>query len=234
MFANLLSDRLDPFYQNIASFPTAVFTFFLAVCVLYWLAAILGVVDIDFLDFDLPESMAEPGLNQASDLPTSNVLAGLLLRFGLQGVPVTIILTFIALIGWLICYYLVHFLLALVPGGFLRYVAGLPVLAASLYMGALVTSLVIKPLRPFFTKAQQGAVKQLLGQKALVRTSKVTNTFGEAVLEDGGAGLILKVRTIGEQAFRKGDVVILLEYRAEDNTYRVISESEFMNSGLVR
>lgn len=229
MFFSLLSDRLDPFFQNIASFPTAVFTFLLAVCVLYWLAAILGVVDIDFLDFDLPESMAEPGLNQTSDLSSSNVLAGLLLRFGLQGVPVTIILTLMALIGWLICYYVVHFLFVMIPDGFLRYVAGLPVLAASLYVAALLTAVVIKPLRPFFTKAQQGVVKQLLGQKALVRTSKVTNTFGEAVLEDGGAGLILKVRTVGDQAFNKGDVVVLLEYRAEDNTYRVISETEFMN-----
>lgn len=229
MFGFLFSERLDPFYQNIASFPTAVFTFFLLVCLLYWLAAVLGVVDIDFLDFDLPGSDADLSLNQASDLSTPNVLAGLLMRFGLQGVPVTIILTLIALVGWLVCYYLVHFLSAIVPEGLLRYVVGVPIFAVALYIATLTTAVLIKPLRPLFIKAQQGTVKQLLGQKAKVRTSKVTNTFGEAVLDDGGAGLILKVRTVGDQAFKLGDVVVLLEYREEDNTYRVISESEFMN-----
>ncbi len=44
---------MDPFYQNITSFPTVIFTFVLAICVLYWLLAVLGVVDIDVLDIDV-------------------------------------------------------------------------------------------------------------------------------------------------------------------------------------
>ena len=47
MFAILLTEGMDPFYQNIASFPTVFFTFFLLVTVLYWLAAVLGFVEID-------------------------------------------------------------------------------------------------------------------------------------------------------------------------------------------
>jgi len=55
MFAILLSERMDPFYQNISSFPTAIFTFLLAVVTLYWVVAVLGLVDIDVLDFDIPD-----------------------------------------------------------------------------------------------------------------------------------------------------------------------------------
>jgi len=223
MFAILLTDNMDQFYQNISSFPTVFFTFFLLIVVLYWLVAILGLVEIDALDFDLPEADADLD----TGLTNANVLAGLMLRFGLQGVPVTIILSFIALFGWFICYYVVHFLFGLVPNGLLTYLAGMPVLVGSLYIAVMITALLIKPLRPLFKKATQETVKRVLGQTAIVRTSRVDSVFGEAVLEDGGAGLIFKVRSIGETKFGKGDRVVLLEHDKEKNIYKVISEDEF-------
>ena len=227
MFAILLTDGMDPFYQNISSFPTIFFTFFLLITVLYWLVAVLGFVDIDVLDFDIPDADGALDANPDSALSNANVLAGLMLRFGLQGVPVTIIISFIALFGWMVCYYAVHFILSWVPEGFLMYLAGLPILLASLYVGVMVTSFIIKPLRPLFKKASQETVKRVLGQVAIVRTSRVDQQFGEAVLADGGAGLILKVRSCGEESFKKGDRVVLLEQLEEVNVYRVISEDEF-------
>lgn len=221
MFAILLTDNMDPFYQNIASFPTVFFTFFLLIVLLYWVVAVLGLVDIDVLDFDLPEAPTDNGLTNA------NVLAGVMLRFGLYGVPVTIILSFIALFGWFICYYLVHFLLAYIPDGILSFLAGIPVLLVSLYLSVMITALVIKPLRPLFEKTSQDTVKRILGQSAIVRTSRVDHLFGEAVLEDGGAGLILKVRAMEGVTFKQGDRVVLLEHDQEKNVYRVISEAEF-------
>lgn len=227
MFAILLTEGMDPFYQNIASFPTVFFTFFLLLTVLYWLVAVLGFVEIDALDFDIPD--IDGALHASPDHGFSNAeaLAGLMLRFGLQGVPVTIIISLISLFGWLVSYYIVHFLFGLVPDGLFRFILGVPVLILALYVGVMITSVLIKPLRPLFKKAQQNTVKSILGQSALVRTSRVDKEFGEATLEDGGAGLILKVRTRGETTFSKGDRVVLLEYLKEENLYRVISEEEF-------
>ncbi len=90
MFAILLNKGMDPFYQNISSFPTAIFTFILGICILYWLFAVLGVVDIDMLDIDLENEAATP-----------NAIAGVMLKFGLNGVPVTIIISFLSLV-WLV------------------------------------------------------------------------------------------------------------------------------------
>lgn len=227
MFAILLSESMNPFYQNISSFPTAFFTFFLAITVLYWLVAVLGFVDIDVLDFDIPDADGELDINSDSGLSNANVLAGLMLRFGLQGVPVTIIISIISLIGWMICYYTVHFLFGFIPDGIIKFIAGIPVVFGALYAAAMLTAVIINPLRPLFQKAQQQTIKHILGQTAIVRTSRVDNNFGEAVLEDGGAGLILRVRTIGEEEFKKGDRVVLLERLDADNIYHVISESEF-------
>ena len=77
-------------------------------------------------------------------------------------------------------------------------------------------------------KIIKNTVKNLLGQTAIVRTLRVDEGFGEVNLEDGGAGLILKVRSLNGESFKKGDRVVLLEYMVEQHTYRVISEKEFL------
>ncbi len=233
MFAILLTEGMNPFYQNISSFPTVFFTFFLALFTLYWLVAVLGLVSIDILDFDMPDidgadiDVGDLDVGDASDLTNANVLAGLMLRFGLNGVPVTIVISFIALFGWIISYYSVYFLFSFIPAGMFQYLAGIPVLLISLYSAAMITAFAIKPLRPLFKKAQQETEKIVIGQVAIVRTSRVDESFGEAVLADGGAGLILKIRSNANSHFKKGDKVVLFEYVKETNVYRVISEQEF-------
>jgi len=227
MFAILLSEGMNPFYQNISSFPTVVFTFFLLLTVLYWLVAVLGLVEVDVLDFDLPDAEGGLDINANNQLSSAEALAGLMLRLGLHGVPVTIIVSIISLFGWLTSYYIVHFSFGMVPDGIVQYLAGIPVFLLSLYIGVMITAFLIKPLRPLFKKAQQHTPKLVLGQAAIVRTSRVDNNFGEATLEDGGAGLILKVRATDDKTFSKSDRVVLLEYIESTNAYRVISEKEF-------
>ena len=227
MFAIFLTEGMDPFYQNIASFPTVFFSFFLILTLFYWLAAVLGLVDIDVFDLDLPETDGIADIDSSSGSSGPDALAGLMLKFGLHGVPVTIIISFISLFGWLISYYLVHFLMPFEPGHLLRYVLGLVVLLAALYISVMITAQVIKPLRKLFKSVNRHTTKEVLGQTVIVRTSRVDDNFGEAVLEDGGAGLILKVRSRNDQIFCKGDQVVLLEYEKEKNIYFVISLQEF-------
>ena len=229
MFAVLLSDGMDPFYQNISSFPTLIYTVLLVVCVVYWAGAVLGFIDLDIIDLDLEGFDTSGGdLGGDSTHATPDVLAGLMLRFGLNGVPVTVSISIVVLIGWLLCYYAVHFLFPLVPGRFLEFMVGIPVFLGSLYISARIAGVLIRPLRPLFQKATQETLKHVLGQTAVVRTSRVDNDFGEATLEDGGAGLILKVRTTGDDRFTKGDRVVLYENLDEQNVYRVISVEEFL------
>ena len=224
MFAIFLHKGLDPFYQNISSFPTVVYTFLLLVVVIYWASAILGLIDLDFPEIDLDAV----DLNADSPHTGTDVLAALMLRMGLTGVPAVVSFSLVILIGWLACYFVVHFVLRLLPDAFLiRLIAGVPILIATFFFAMLVTSKLIAPLRPLFKNASYQAKKHMLGQVAVVRTSRVDNTFGEAVLDDGGAGLIIKVRSSGEERFKQGDRVVLFEKIDEGSTYRVISETEF-------
>lgn len=227
MFAIFLSDKMDPFYQNIASFPTLFFTLILAVTTVYWLIAVLGIVDLDILDLDIPEGDASTDIN--SDTSSgANALAGFLLKLGLNGVPLTIIISFLALFGWLVCYFAVYFIFPVIPDGLLEYIVGLPILIGSLYIAVLITAQVIKPLKPFFDNMYKDTVKNVLGQTAIVRSLRLDSNFGEVFLEDGGAGLIFKARAINNETYKKGDRVVLLEYLKDKHVYRVISETEFL------
>lgn len=219
MFAILGSEGMKPFYQIAASFPTIFFTILLVIVVAYWLLAILGAVEISVLDFDMDID---------TDMSATSAITGFMMRLGLHGVPATIIISFIAIFGWLISYYAVYFFFGLFSGGFLRYLLGVPVLCGSLYAAVMLTALCIKPLRPFFQKTHQQTIKRVLGQVAVVRSAVVNSHTGEATFADGGAGLILKVRSSADIEFQRGDRVVLLEYIPEQYVYRVISEQEFL------
>lgn len=229
MFAILFTDQMDGFYQNILSFPTVIFSILLVVCVLFWLVAILGFLDISFLDLpDIDGDLSGSDVSASSDGPsTPDAVAGIILKLGLNGVPLTVVISLITIFSWLISYYSINFVRDIVSSGPLYYIAGLFILFVALYLSALITAKIISPLRPMFKKMEQDIEKQVLGQTAEVRTSRVDTHFGEAILDDGGAGLILKVRAINEEKFTKGDKVVLIEYLKESNAFRVVSEQEF-------
>ncbi|MGC3048282.1 hypothetical protein ACPTGU_30655, partial [Pseudomonas aeruginosa] len=51
---------------------------------------------------------------------------------------------------------------------------------------------------------------------------RVSLELGVALLEDGGAGLILKGRAEEIEGFKRGDPVVLLEYLEAEHAYRVV------------
>ena len=233
MFAILFTKAMDPFYQIILSFPTIIFSVVLIFCLLFWLVAILGFLDITFLDIPDIDSGAGEGLT-ADTASTPDAAAGIILKMGLNGVPITIIVSLIALIGWLISYYLVNFSNQYTPynlddKGILFYIASAGMFIIAFYTSTLITAQLIKPLRSLFKQmeTEQNIEKIVIGQTATVRTSRVDSEFGEVIFDDGGAGLILKVRAQQGEIYQKGDKVVLLEHNKENDTFSIMSEQEF-------
>lgn len=225
MFAVFLSNKMDPFYEIIVSFPTVIFTVFLIFSIFYWALAVLGLVDIDVLDFEVPESA---NINSAGDaFSLLNILSGLMLKLGLNGVPVAIVASLVTLFGWLFSFLAVFFLFPIIPTAILKFLVGILIFIGTAYCAAIVTAWLIKPLRPLFLASNQEVQRNILGQSAVVRTGVVDKTFGEALIEDGGAGLIVKVRSYKDETFKRGERVVLIEYLASENIYRVVSEAEF-------
>lgn len=206
------------------SFPVIIFSALLILCILYWLVAAIGLFSIDCLDINL--DMDIDGI--ASHVP-GNTFAGLLMKFGFNKVPMTLIISLISLIGWVIAYLCTRYLLLyLYDYGVIYYAAGTLLFLFILIISTYITAWLIKPLQPFFNKLDGGNNhRTLLGQIVEIRSSIVNTTKGEAYFEDGGAGLILQVRSDGIYQFKRGDKAVLLSYDAAFNCYEIISIKEF-------
>jgi len=205
------------FITKISLYPTIVFTGLVMFVTLYWVVSLLGMADMDSVDF------GEPGSDAAvSDLSSTGFFTGLMLKFGLYGVPLIIILSLISLIGWLLSYLYTSFLHQNFDSGVLYYVFGTGALIFVLVVSMWLTGIIISPIRKNIARIPKRNSANNIGKIAIVRTLSVTDKHGEAELNDGGAGLILKVRSDNSTSlFKKGDRVMLVEYLEEANTYRV-------------
>ena len=210
---------MDNLTVNILAYPVLPYTMLVALVLLYWLIAAMGFLDIDALDMDNPDLDA--------DTDSMEGLTGLLIRLGLNGVPITIVLTFLALYGWITISISCVFAGIFMVGFLTKLVIGTPILLAATYVAIKLTAITIIPMRRFFKRIDVYTETKLIGQACVIRTSRVSESFGEALFDDGGAGLILKVRAPEEKGFKNGDTVILLEHLEHEDAYRIVSEDDF-------
>ena len=139
MFAIFFHEGMNPFYENVSSFPTVIFSVVLGVCLLFWLLAILGFADIDALDIEM-------------DGGESVGIGGILVKLGLNGVPLTIIISLMSFFGWIASYIMVAILNPIIPGRLLELLIGFPIFFGALYIASMITAVVIKPIRSLFKK----------------------------------------------------------------------------------
>lgn len=212
----LNSPAMQQFLANISQFPTVIFTALLMFVSLYWLVAVLGLVDMD-------DAIGGEGGEIGGDSHHGEIglFSAILMRFGLQDVPLLIILTLFSVIGWVLSYLNMALLSQFVTQGMTHTLLAAISLFAIAIVSLALTGVIVAPIRKRLAQQPTTSSHTLIGELATVRTMTVDDTHGEAVLNDGGAGLILKVRAIGE-TFSEGDTVILVEYLVESNAYRVI------------
>jgi len=207
---------------NISSFPVSVYTIGLGIVIGYWLIAMIGLVDLDMLS-------PEVDLELDADVGQLGNIAGVLTTLGLSGVPITIVVTLLIFIGWCICY----FLSKLIPSfpevfSLVEIALDLGVIIVSMMVSIVVTSVLIRPLKPIFKKINDEPMSRaVIGRTCRVRSSRVDEKFGEVECIFQGASLILKVRSYNKEIFKTGDKVVLVEHQLKDDSFLVISEDQF-------
>lgn len=206
------------FLQTVLTFPTLVYSILLTVCVLYWLLAATGLVDLDGPDHVF-------GGDGDGDL---GAVAAIVSKLGLSGVPVMIVLTVLSFCGWLGTYFVQLLLLQHLPTG-LRIPIGIAVAVGMLIPGVIVTSLLLRPLSRVLLRLRPPQEPSILGRTAIVSTPSVDAGYGQATVDDGGAGLVLQIRCQDAGRFKRGDRVVLIEYLDKQHAYRVISEEQFQS-----
>ena len=133
----------------------------------------------------------------------------------LGSAPVTVVYSLFSLFGWMLSsLYVLTF-------GHPGVLGGVGIMLGSSVVGLLLTSIAIRPLAPIFKTRVAARSKDVVGQIATISTGKVTPKFGQALLPDGGAGLILEVRAEAGNKLKRGDRAVLIHYDAENHLYEV-------------
>ncbi|GAA5786699.1 hypothetical protein GCM10007860_23080 [Chitiniphilus shinanonensis] len=198
---------MGSFLDTITCFPTAIWTVLLGVVLVYWLAAMLGLVDIDAVDLD----------GEVGDFAD---LSGKLMALGLGGVPFSIVVSLIALVGWVVSGLAGQYLLAWLPD-LLRYIAGVAVLLASAAVALPVTAMALRPMRGLFVTHNAISNPALVGSACRVLTLEVTERFGRAEVATGGAGINIRVRAATPNPLTKGSQAVIIDYDAGGGIYTI-------------
>ncbi|MCK5697549.1 MAG: DUF1449 family protein [Gammaproteobacteria bacterium] len=205
---------MENFLTTIVSFPTIILSVLLGVVSIYWFLTILGLFDIEILDVNMD-------LDYSGEVAPVGGFAGVMVALGLTGLPVTIILSFIILFAWFGTYIASLYLLSWLDSGIWFWLTALLVIILSLIIAIPMTIFMTKPLQQFFNVNYATKSNDLLGEVCQLITSEVTDRFGEAELNKQGDHFIFQVRSTQNNAIKKGDDVILLEYDHENNYYFV-------------
>ncbi|TQF67772.1 OB-fold-containig protein [Pseudoalteromonas luteoviolacea] len=195
------------FLNTIFTFPTVVFTTLLLVVIGFWFIVLLGFADIDMFEGDV-EIEAD-----GSDS---------LFQMGFGGVPLTISISLVILISWVISFYS-HQLFEYVLGeGVVFYLLGAAVMFGCFVLSIPLTAILVKPLRRFFESKETASKNEFIGLECVIATSRVTGNFGQAKVQFQGTEQLIEVRCEEENEFKIGDSGLLIEHDELRNSYVVV------------
>jgi hypothetical protein len=153
-------------------------------------------------------------------------LAGMLAALKLRSAPATVVLSLIITFSWLFCVLGVQAAAAWLPGAIGR-IASFGLLVVAPLLSLPVTSILVRPLGRFFLPPKAAQHNQLVGKTCVIRTGEVTPSFGEATVEDGGAGLVVRVRVADRsEPLRRGDPALIIDYDSERAEFTVVPLDE--------
>ena len=210
---------MTSFYDAAISFPTVIYTTLLGVVMVYWLLALVGIVDFESANLDIDSELhADAHVDEISDL------ASYLVAMGLNGVPFSVVVTLLTVFAWTSTCLAAMWVLPLVPTSPLRMVAGLGVMVVAFALALPLTARLIRPMRGLFVTHTAMSNAALVGQTCRVLTSSVDEKFGRAEVATRGAGVNIKVWAETPNNLSKGSVARILEHDAARERYLIVAE----------
>ena len=149
-------------------------------------------------------------------------LAGLLAALGLAGVPLTVSLSVLVFLTWLLAVAAAIALRGAAPAYALGPLAGTLLMLAAFVVALVATGFVVRPLRPAFATAEAPRRREAVGRLCTVLSSRVDRTTGRAEIDDGGAGLIVEVRCFEPNELTRGSRALVFEYDGAKELYHVV------------
>ena len=182
------------FIEAALSFPAVILTPLLIVVIGYWLVVVAGGAD--------PEG---DGLDGDG---------GFLGFLGFGGVPAPVVLSLLVAVAGLA---------ALAGGELLGAVPAGLVLVGALVLAWVVARLAVLVLRRFLPSGAEPSRADFVGMTCVVRTGRVTATFGQAeVHAPDGSSALVQVRQAGNDDLLAGTVAVLYDFDVDGEFFWIV------------
>ena len=193
----------------------------LALMMLYWIIATIGVIDLDSLDFDLSLD-ANADIDADADIDTNvggGVFAGILEFIHLGSLPLMVVLSGLVICAWSFAiignYYLNPTNIGFLGFG-ISFAVSLP--------GVVVSSLTLWPVAVLYKRLGNKTDGNLtmIGRTCKVRSDRVDASFGQAEISTPEGPLIVNVRLASESGpLIEGDSALIISEDVEHMLYTV-------------
>ena len=200
------------------------FTILLALVLLYWATVFIGVLDLDFLDFEVDAHAdvdVDADVHVDADADggggfSAGWLAGVLSFFHIGAVPFMVFFSMLALSLWAFSILGNHFFGEKYAGFAALFL--IPNIALSLLAAKLLTW----PFKGSYQRMnRQGIAKRdLVGKMCKVTTAVSPGAIGQAELSFDEQNFLLKIRT-EEETIPKGEQALIIEYDPEKDFFLV-------------
>jgi hypothetical protein len=224
-------------------FPMVIFTALLGLSLVYWLFVLFGFAHASF---DGADGVADGALDGAADgldvgghdvgghdvgghdagdldgdLDADAGHAGMLSGLKLRSAPITVVASCVLFFSWIFGMFGATALEGLHLEGGALLGAKAAILLVAPMLALFPTSLVVRPLGRTLKPVQATKRVALVGKLCTIRTGTVTERFGEATLEDGGAGLVVRVRVESGEKLGRGDQAVIVGYDDDTQEFTV-------------
>jgi len=230
------------------SFPVVVYTVLLGVSLVYWVFVMAGAIHLDAhgaADAAADAAMdgigdhvghvghaGHAGHGDVGDVGDADLdgdvgaghdgAQGIIAALKLRSAPATVVLSLILLWSWIFAILGVQGIEGLLPAeGTTTTIARVAVVILAPVLALFPTSILVRPLAKIFTPHQAARSESLVGKVCTIRTGTVTDRFGEAMVEDGGAGVVVRVRIDGAVKLARGEQALLVEYDEAHEVFTV-------------
>lgn len=134
---------------------------------------------------------------------------------GLRRLPMTVSVSLLVIWGWLVSVLgaltLAEPASRYLPPGVFRAL----LFAVAALSSLKLASLSARPIAPLFVPNKASRREHLVGKLAEVSTGRLDARFGQVLVSDGGAGLLIDARHEGGDALKRGDRVIVTSWEPE-------------------
>lgn len=190
-------------------------------------------LDVDGdLDLDAGDGPDGSGADGPDGPDGGGPMHGFLAAFRMRDVPITVTFSLVAFFAWVAC------LVATLVANRMGYSPHLVVRSLFAFIVAPILALPLaklstRPLAPLLATKRAKSAKDLIGKTCTIRTGHADEKFGEAVVKDTGADLVLRVRVEGS-ALKRGEEGLIVGWDEEREEYLVESMDEAMGRNASR